>query len=106
MLTRCCTSVLKEQDGEELVRRGGVQGFAEALHTDTSTGLSAETQGSLSLKARVTAFGANRFKEVKQKSLLSLIINNLQDPTLMLLMAAAMVCSCPAPQPFVCRPLP
>lgn len=95
-----------------------MQGFADALHTDIVNGLSADTQGSLSVTARVSAFGANRFKEVAQKSLLTLIINNLRDPTLMLLMAAALVRSCPALQwpasfassPSTCadpqRPLP
>ena len=73
-----------------------MQGFAAALHTDIAVGLSADTQGSLSLSARADAFGANCFKEVKQKSLLSLLLNNLQDPTLILLMAAALVRSWPA----------
>ena len=75
-----------------------MQGFAAALHTDTASGLSSETEDSFSLQARSDAYGANRFKEVMQKSLLSLILGNLRDPTLMLLMAAAMVCSQPALQ--------
>ena len=83
---------MQEQDDEELVKRGGVKGFAAALHVDTETGLSVDTQGALSIGSRADAFGANRFKEVKQKSLLSLLLSNLRDPTLILLMAAAMVC--------------
>lgn len=81
-----------------------MQGFAAALHTDTASGLSAETKDSFSLQARSDAYGANRFKEVKQKSLLSLILGNLQDPTLMLLMAAAMVCLRPALQSCAGQP--
>lgn len=45
----------------------------------------------LSIEGRQQRFGANVFKEVKQKAFWSLLFENLKDPTLILLMAAALV---------------
>lgn len=47
--------------------------------------------GELSLAGRQQHFGANAFKEVKQKAFWSLLFENLKDPTLILLMVAALV---------------
>lgn len=65
--------------------------MAKALSTSTSDGLTLAPQGDLSLAHRQRMFGANAFKEVKQKAFLSLLFNNLKDPTLILLMMAALV---------------
>ena len=70
---------------------GGIQGLAKALSTSTSDGVTLAPQGDLSLAHRQRIFGANAFKEVKQKAFLSLLFNNLKDPTLILLMMAALV---------------
>lgn len=46
------------------------------------------------LGKRRDAFGENRFKTVKMKAFWTMVYENLQDPTLILLMAAALV-GCP-----------
>lgn len=76
---------------EELKKLGGVQGVAESLHTNLEDGLSSGKTGSTSMEGRQIAFGANRFKAIPLKSFFSLLVGNLKDPTLILLMAAALV---------------
>ena len=73
-------------------KRGGAEGLAAALHTDLRAGLPPDAKGERGLDARRTAFGANRFKEVKPRAFLRLLLDNLRDPTLILLMVAAAVC--------------
>jgi Ca2+-transporting ATPase len=70
---------------------GGVEGLASALHVDTSVGLSPAAAGGTSMESRQAAYGANRFKAVPLKSFFRLLITNLKDPTLILLMAAALI---------------
>ena len=87
--SRSC--VRQEQDDAILAERGSVAGIANALRTSTVDGLDAGTVGSTSLEARVRVFGVNRFKQVPQKTFFGLLWANLQDPIIILLMAAAMV---------------
>ena len=47
--------------------------------------------GQLSLDSRQEVYGPNRFKERSTKSFLRMVFENLKDPTLILLMAAALV---------------
>lgn len=82
---------MQNKDREKLESMGGVQGLAKALSTSTSDGVTLAAQGDLSLAHRQRIFGANAFKEVKQKAFLSLLFGNLKDPTLILLMVAALV---------------
>ena len=84
-----CT--LQNKDHSKLEAAGGVQGLAKSLLTSTNGGINATAQGEGSLEHRRLTFGANAFKEVKQKAFWSLLFENLQDPTLILLMAAALV---------------
>ena len=86
---------MQNKDREKLEAIGGVQGLAKALSTSTSDGVTLSPQGDLSLEHRQRVFGANAFKEVKQKAFLSLLLNNLKDPTLILLMMAALVMCLP-----------
>ena len=74
-----------------LKSRGGIDGIADALRTSTVDGLDAGTVDSTSLENRVRVFGANRYKQVPQKTFLGLLWANLQDPIIILLMVAAMV---------------
>ncbi len=57
-----------------------------ALHTSLSDGLAPDT-----VEARRAAFGANKFKAIPPKSFFKLWFGNLKDPTLIMLMAAALV---------------
>lgn len=84
----------QDKDTARLEELGGVRGLADALHTDLSDGLASAKTGGTSLEGRQAAFGPNRFKAIPLKSFLSLLVGNLKDPTLILLMAAALVSSC------------
>ena len=97
-LTQCCkcciynlSHLLQNKDREKLEALGGIQGLAKALSTSTNDGITFSPQGDLSLEHRQRVFGANAFKEVQQKAFLTLLLGNLKDPTLILLMAAALV---------------
>ena len=71
-----------------------MQGLCEALQCSSSRGIDPEASASsahASLQQRQQAFGANAFREVPTKSFFVLLFENLKDPTLLLLMAAAMV---------------
>ena len=66
-------------------------GAAAALHTSLRDGVDEGEGGEAGLAARRAAFGANRFKAVPPKNFFKLWAGNLLDPTLIMLMAAAMV---------------
>lgn len=76
---------------DELGQLGGVSGLAEALKSDLNSGLDSQSSDQLSVRKRRRYYGANKFTEVDQKSFLALLSENLKDPTLLLLMAAALV---------------
>ena len=76
---------------EELAELGGVSGLAEALKSDLSSGLDTQSSEQLSVRKRRRYYGANKFTEVDQKAFWALLSDNLKDPTLLLLMAAALV---------------
>ena len=76
---------------EELAQLGGVSGLAEALKSDLSSGLDTQSSEQLSVSKRRRYYGANKFTEVDQKAFWALLSDNLKDPTLLLLMAAALV---------------
>ena len=98
----CCTSeadhllLLCQQNKDKagLKQHGGCAGLAKALHSDTAEGLNPD--GHASISDRHAEFGANRFRELPQKSFWSMVFEALQDPTLLLLMAAALVSAEPA----------
>lgn len=79
----------EEKDNEAVTKLGGVEGLCTALASSSTAGLSPDSVPSLA--ARQTVFGENRFKEVPMKGFLKLLFENLKDPTLLLLMAAALV---------------
>ncbi len=85
------SSIVQNKDISKLEACGGVQGLAKSLLTSTTDGITPTPEGDLSLEHRQRIFGANAFKEVKQKAFWSLLFENLQDPTLILLMVAALV---------------
>ncbi|KAA6423560.1 MAG: P-type ATPase [Trebouxia sp. A1-2] len=85
------TELNENKDISKLEACGGVHGLAKSLLTSTTEGITPTPEGDLSLEHRRRIFGANAFKEVKQKAFWSLLFENLQDPTLILLMVAALV---------------
>ncbi|KAL3146758.1 hypothetical protein ABBQ38_014742 [Trebouxia sp. C0009 RCD-2024] len=81
----------EKKSKEELAELGGVTGVAAALKSDLNSGLDTQSSDKLSIRKRQKHYGANKFREVAQKAFLALLTENLQDPTLLLLMAAALV---------------
>lgn len=69
---------------------GGTEGLAKKLSTSLQHGLS-PVHDSLDLQRRREVFGENKFRVADTKAFWSLVFENLQDPTLVLLMAAALV---------------
>ena len=74
-----------------MANRGGLPGLAAQLGSDVKSGVSTQGEGLLAIEQRQSVFGQNRFKEMPQKSFFFLLWENLQDPTLILLMIAAAV---------------
>jgi hypothetical protein len=73
--------------------QGGVAGLAKAIGSHEHGGLDPTaprgSAGSVAEHARV--FGPNRFKEVPSKNFFALCWENIQDPIILLLIAAALV---------------
>lgn len=84
---------MQNKDMEKLREMGGVAGLAQAIGTHHHTGLDpsakAGSPGSVEEHSRV--FGPNRYKEVPSKNFFALCYENLQDPIILLLIAAALV---------------
>ena len=81
---------MKGKSDEHLTQLGGLGGVAKALNCSLVKGL-CPGRDAQSLDARREAFGENSFRVAERKSFWSLVFENLQDPTLILLMAAAAV---------------
>lgn len=81
---------LQDKDAEALLRYGGVEGICTALASSSTAGIS-EDAPAPSLRVRQQHFGWNRFRPVPMKGFFRLLYENLQDPTLLLLMSAALV---------------
>ncbi len=63
-----------------------MEGLAAKLNTDLREGIKES-----SIDARVATFGTNKMPSLPPKSFWSMVAENLQDPTLILLMMAATV---------------
>ena len=61
------------------------------LGSSSTDGINPTASGQLSLDSRREVYGPNRFKERTTKPFLRMVYENLKDPTLILLMAAALV---------------
>ena len=74
------------------MKEGGVKGLADALHVNLSEGLdSAPINSQLTIEARAEVYGANTMKEVDPKTFISLVLEQLEDPIIILLIVAATV---------------
>ncbi|DBB05302.1 TPA: hypothetical protein ACH3X3_010532 [Trebouxia sp. C0006] len=82
------SAINENKDKAGLKQLGGLSRVAQALHTDTLCGVDQIRAG---ISDRQAEFGVNQFKELPQKSFWSMVFEGLQDPTLILLMAAALV---------------
>jgi magnesium-transporting ATPase (P-type) len=78
--------VNQEKDVNGWKELGGVERVAALLKTNAKEGLS-----SSSVARNREAFGSNAFKEVPPRTFLSMLLDTLKDPTLILLMCAATV---------------
>lgn len=76
---------------EDLVKHGGADGLAAVLQTSLRTGLAQNGTDARGLERRRAKYGANRFKEVRPRPFLRLLLHNLNNPMLILLMVAAAV---------------
>lgn len=99
MCAFCCTyevflGLLQVKTKEALDEHGGIEGLAGKLDSSLSKGIAAGNDDDSShdvLDRRREAFGENKFRAADTKSFWKLVYENLQDPTLILLMAAALV---------------
>ncbi|KAI8477413.1 MAG: hypothetical protein J3K34DRAFT_453016 [Monoraphidium minutum] len=83
----------ENKDMDKLKELGGVVGLAQAIgthhHTGLDDGAKAGSPGSADEHMRV--FGPNKYKEVPSKNFFTLCWENLQDPIILLLCAAALI---------------
>jgi hypothetical protein len=82
---------VQHKRAEDLAKHGGAEGLSASLRTSLRTGLAHTDTDARGLERRRAEFGANKFKEVKPRPFLRLLLDNLRDPTLILLMVAAAV---------------
>ncbi|KAL6858909.1 hypothetical protein ACP4OV_017911 [Aristida adscensionis] len=82
------SSVVESHDVKKLKAHGGVEGLAAKLGTSASDGVAASES---KLAARREVFGVNRFAEAEARSFWVFVWEALQDMTLMILAACALV---------------
>eukprot|EP00882_Tetradesmus_deserticola_P019865 GHRQ01021409.1.p1 GENE.GHRQ01021409.1~~GHRQ01021409.1.p1 ORF type:complete len:174 (-),score=31.83 GHRQ01021409.1:588-1109(-) len=93
-LSACCllpSSALQEKDMSKLKELGGVAGLCAVLKTDQQHGLDPAGSGDVSIEEHRRVYGANTFPPVPQKNFFALCWENVQDPIILLLIAAALV---------------
>ncbi|KAL4450031.1 hypothetical protein ABPG77_010700 [Micractinium sp. CCAP 211/92] len=84
-------AINEHKDNDDWAELGGLDGAAAALRVSLHDGVSAAAGDGSDLESRRAAFGANRFKQIPPKSFFKLWLTALKDPTLIMLMAAALV---------------
>ena len=78
----------KDDAAKELDKYEGVESIAEQLETNIKTGLSGAPQD---LESRRNFYGINRLPQNPPKSFLALCVDAIQDPTLIILICAAIL---------------
>lgn len=77
---------------EKLKQFGGVTGLASSVQSHAHNGLDpAEQSGPASIEEHRRVYGANTMPAMPQKNFFMLCFENLQDPIILLLIAAALV---------------
>ena len=82
---------MQSKSKQKVSSYGGPNGLARMLGSSELEGLDPNASGSFSISSRREMYGANKFKERKTKGVLVLVFEQLKDPTLILLMIAALV---------------
>ncbi|XP_047956483.1 calcium-transporting ATPase 1-like isoform X2 [Salvia hispanica] len=82
-------SIVEGHDLKKLKQHGGVTGVADKLATDSTTGIPSEDSDSLDRRRSV--YGTNTFQESEQQSFWMFVYEALQDMTLMILGACALL---------------
>lgn len=83
---------LQDKDMDKLRALGGVTGLADTLQSHAHHGLDpATSSGPASIEEHRRVFGANTMPAVPQKNFFVLCFENIQDPIILLLIAAALV---------------
>lgn len=86
--------MLQDKDMDKLKQLGGVTGLADALQSQAHSGLDPSVQsGPASIEEHRRVYGANTLPAVPQKNFFMLCFENVQDPIILLLIAAALVSS-------------
>lgn len=78
---------------DKLRELGGVAGVCNALGTDPQRGLKQDGKGSDSIDEHRRVYGSNILPVAEQKNFFLLCFENVQDPIILLLIAAATVSS-------------
>eukprot|EP00878_Enallax_costatus_P000995 GHUV01001127.1.p1 GENE.GHUV01001127.1~~GHUV01001127.1.p1 ORF type:complete len:1156 (+),score=304.08 GHUV01001127.1:371-3838(+) len=81
----------EEKDMDKLRELGGVAGICSALGTDHHHGLKQDGKGSESIDEHRRVYGSNTLPTAPQKNFFLLCFENVQDPIILLLIAAATV---------------
>lgn len=87
-----CPDLLQDKDMEKLQALGGVTGLAGTLQSHSHSGLDPSVQqGPASIEEHRRVYGANTMPPMPQKNFFMLCFENIQDPIILLLIAAALV---------------
>lgn len=78
----------------KLKELGGVSGLCSVLQSNQHHGLDPAASEDASIQEHKRVYGANTFPPVPQKNFFVLCYENVQDPIILLLIAAALVSSC------------
>ncbi|WIA22054.1 hypothetical protein OEZ85_004399 [Tetradesmus obliquus] len=81
----------EDKDMSKLKELGGVTGLCKTIKTDQQHGLDPASSGHASIDEHRRVFGSNTFPPVPQKNFFALCWENIQDPIILLLIAAALV---------------
>ena len=83
--------LVDDRDKDKLTELGGSEGVAKLLKSDIKKGISHEQPTEKYISHRVKAFGSNTFEYPPPKTLIQLMIEQLEDKTLQLLCFAAII---------------
>eukprot|EP00210_Caulerpa_lentillifera_P003791 g3621.t2 len=87
------STINQDKDFQKLTTSGGVEGIAKAVKSDLNTGIESNESGQakITIHDRGVAFGTNTAKQVDPKSFFALVLEQIEDPIIILLIIAATV---------------
>ena len=83
--------LIDDRDKDKLARLGGVEGVARLLRSDVARGVCGGELEGPDVDRRLAAFGSNTFEYPPPKTLVQLMLEQLEDKTLQLLCFAAVI---------------